>query len=152
MSSGYTLRRSGLAVIAIAVWVGGFELAPAAHVAFHGLLPAHRHGDGHGHVHEAEGHGGFDRVARLRALGEAGGLARASKARPAGARGATGELPAEHGAGALAHRDLAAGGAPPGLPPVDPAIVGGAIERPRPGIVDEGRPVAEARARAPPRS
>src|SRR5690606_29031303 len=100
MREGLTRRRgSGReipALIALAVWAGGFEVAPFLHAIDHAELGANEHGPAaHCHGGACHDHGGDE------------------------------EAPdPEHGEGSLAHRGLAAHTAPPALPPIDPPRLG----------------------------
>jgi len=147
-----------LVLVALATWVGGFELAPALHVAFHDRLAPHSHHAGgpstshsHGGADEADAHFRFDRARRLRER-----LARwlAPPERAVAPQDAPGARPAEgseHGAHSLAHRQLASRPAAAGSVAVGPcplvALVPVASAPKEPGSwAAVGR-----RARGPPR-
>jgi len=110
------------ALIACAVWLAGFEVAPVLHVAQHADLAPHAHGAPHTHAHGGEAH----------------------------RHDADPEPDPEHGEGSLLHRGLAAHTAPPAVPPVDPpwsVAVLPRFEAPAaPATVDPAVP----RARGPP--
>lgn len=74
------------------LWVLGFEVVPAAHLALHASLGAHTHGSTHCHA-------GFCH-ADDEADGDAGHDARAQKSAPSD--------PRSHGQGSLEHRGVAA--------------------------------------------
>jgi hypothetical protein len=146
-------RRQSLAIIALLVWIVGYEVGPDLHLALHGALGAHdhhgatarwrlertdragahlHHHDGHTHRHQGDrdplppdGDGDVDRP---------------------------GPPPADHGAGSAAHRDVAVHPAAPPVTapaPVDPPAIG--LIAPR---LAEGswRPSTPHAARGPPRA
>lgn len=108
-------------MIACAVWVGGFEVAPFLHVVDHARLAPHAHAEEPAHCHGGACHEHED------------------------------EAPdPEHGDGSLAHRGLAAHSAPPALPPIDPPRIGAvSFAQDREGLAPL-LARARARARAPP--
>lgn len=125
MSAGPTQRRgSGReipALIALAVWAGGFEVAPFLHAIEHGELGAHEHGAA-AHCHDGACHEHGDE-----------------------------EAPdPEHGEGSLAHRGLAAHTAPPALPPIDPPPIATVNYVRAVEVAAPARLLERPRARAPP--
>lgn len=131
MRGGETRPR--LALILVALWGVGFELAPGLHVGLHGRWGDHHHEtvrfDDHGHDHHLA----------------AAGHHHHHDTEPAPER----EQP-DHGAGSVAHRGLAALGAPPPILIPGPALAGPSDV---PGIAAERPPATSrvtARQRGPP--
>jgi hypothetical protein len=118
------------------LWLGGFELLPVVHLAFHGAFGVHHHGVSHDHPDaqdHSHDHGNADHAAAAEHPNERD------------------EAPLEHGKGSLAHRDLAAEVPLPAIPVVPEALLGRAatLERIPESLPLEPRPDTK-RARAPP--
>ncbi|MGB5810335.1 MAG: hypothetical protein WBG86_07390, partial [Polyangiales bacterium] len=91
------------ALVAVAMWLFGFEVLPLAHVMFHDTLGEHAHG---GHAHDGNDHE------------EAHHHAHHEDDRPRPAKPEP-----KHGEGSVAHHDLAAQPAQLALPPVPEARI-----------------------------
>lgn len=146
-------RRQGLAALAVLLWLGGFELGPAVHVAFHDLWAPHGHeGDPHPHEHATpRAHGDFDGLARLHTVFATFEAARRPRRKHREtAPGLETDRGPGHGAHALAHRHLAAQTPAVAMPAVPAPRFAGLLPRPRPPIAVLSRRRGRPRARAPP--
>ena len=111
-------------MLACLVWLGGVEVLPAFHVAFHGAFGTHHHGPrAHHHdalPHDAGHHGESSGAAHEyhhpdRHHHDAAGDAQEEHGRK--------ERPSDHGEGSLAHHDLAIEHSHPSVPPVPEALL-----------------------------
>jgi hypothetical protein len=138
-------------LLASLLWLGGFEVLPMVHMAFHDAFGAHQHGvrrdshahedhhDGHAHHHHDHGHHHDDH-----------GYAR-DHGKQDDPGHDDGDTPAHHGDNSLAHRHLAAEHSLPEIPPVPhPLVVRDRVfERAIESVYLEGQRVV-SRARGPP--
>lgn len=110
--------RQRQAIAALVLWVLGIELLPGLHVAAHALLPAHHHGDADAKAWRVTETKRPDLVARGSQCHDHGGDSGHCHEQPAEAPDEDGDSPLEHGAGSLAHGQLALAAPPP--PPILP--------------------------------
>ena len=108
-------ERAGFALSALLFWVVGAELLPGAHLAFHASLAAHTHDGGAtndldaSRCHSEDGAQHCHRAPRQSRLGWDRAADATPSARP---------LEQAHGAGSLAHRQLAFQRSAPALAPI----------------------------------
>ncbi|MCB9591166.1 MAG: hypothetical protein H6719_00415 [Sandaracinaceae bacterium] len=144
--------RAILATLALVVWVGGFEVAPALHVGMHGRLAAHDHLGTASHSHDddpSDPHR-LDHVARWRASLAALFAPRAGAKTPSARAQSALRGPLRHGLHAAAHRHVAARPPVAALPPLLPAPLVGVVPRPvAPDAIAELPPTVPC-ARGPP--
>lgn len=111
------------ALVALSLWLVGFDLLPMAHLVFHDAVGDHQHGPRHSHAHDAHAHrvvdhDGHDHHPHSHQAGMRRPHSDAHESQSADRSPSSPSQDSEHGEGSVAHRDLAAQVAPVLVPTV----------------------------------
>jgi hypothetical protein len=142
-------------MLACLLWISGFEAMPMVHLAFHDAFGDHHHGVQHEH-HAQDHHHREEHAHEHHHHHREHGAHRSDHGHTPDRAHAhhghqNGETPAKHGAGSLAHRNLAAEHSLPSIPVVREALLArdDVFERTTESLRLDGQRLVQ-RARGPP--